>query len=294
MEELLLPSKIEITPGESDNKATLVVSPCFHGYGTTLGNALRRTLLSSLPGAAVTAVKISGATHEFDALEGVKEDVLEIVLNLKALRLKLHSDESVRLELSKKGVGAVTAADIGKNADVEIVNPDLRIATLTDKKAELEMEIIVDSGRGYGTIEERTKERGELGVIVVDAAYSPVREVGWKVENVRVGDITNYDKLIMDIETDGTITPEEAVDQAVKILLDHFTLILSRGDEDVVPATVEEELIAPLEEEEAAAAEGPEPVEGEEEVEEKKEKKKAKKETKKATKATKKKAVKKK
>lgn len=287
MEELLLPSKIEITPGESDNKATLVVGPCFQGYGTTLGNALRRTLLSSLPGAAVTAVKISGVTHEFDALEGVKEDGLEIVLNLKALRLKLHSDEPVRLELRKKGVGAVTAADIGKNADVEIVNPDLRIATLTDKKAELEMEIIVDSGRGYDTIEERTKERGELGVIVVDAAYSPVREVGWKVENVRVGDITNYDKLTMDIETDGTITPEEAVDQAVKILLDHFTLILSRGGEVEGAEPAEEEPVSPVPSE---VEEEPE----EEVVEEKKEKKKAKKETKKATKTTKKKAAKKK
>ncbi len=229
MQELLLPSKIEITPGETANRATLTISPCFHGYGTTLSNALRRVLLSSLPGAAVTAVKIDGVTHEFDALDGVKEDVLEIVLNLKALRLRLHTDEPMRLILKKKGKGAVKAKDIEANSDVEIANPDLEIATITDDKSTLSMEIFVAKGRGYDTVEERAKEKAELGVIVMDAVYTPVKEVGFKVENVRVGDITNFDKLIMDIETDGTITPEEAVDATVRILLDHFNLILNRG-----------------------------------------------------------------
>ncbi|MBU1028876.1 DNA-directed RNA polymerase subunit alpha, partial [Patescibacteria group bacterium] len=221
MEEILLPSKIDLTPGKDDFSATLVVEPCYYGYGTTLGNALRRVLLSSLPGAAVTAVKIDGASHEFSALKGVKEDVLEIILNLKELRLKIHSKEPVRLSLSAKGDKKVTGADIDPNSDVEIANPELLIATLTDKKSEFNMEIIVEPGRGYVPVEERDNEKPELGTIAVDAVFSPVREVGYRVENARVGDVTNYDKLVMDIETDGTITPKEAVSQAVNILLDH-------------------------------------------------------------------------
>lgn len=236
MEEILLPSKIELTPGETDRQATLTVEPCYHGYGTTLGNALRRVLLSSLPGAAVTAVKIKGATHEFAALEGVKEDVLELILNLKEVRMRVHTDEPVRLTLKVKGDKKVTAADIEANADVEIVNPDQHIATLTDKKSELEMEIFVGRGRGYVPVEERGEEKLELGTIAIDAVYTPMREVGYRVENARVGDITNYDKLIMNIETDGTITPKEAVDRSVRILLDHFELLTDReaaaADED--------------------------------------------------------------
>lgn len=252
MEDILLPSTIEFVPGESDNKATLVISPCFHGYGTTLGNALRRVLLSSLPGAAVTAVKIKGVDHEFSPVSGVKEDGLEIMLNLKSLRLRLFSDEPVRLKLHKKGEGPVTGADIEANADVEIVNPDVYIAEVTDKKGELDMEILVGRGRGYDTVEERSKERSELGVIGIDAVYTPVREVGYRVENVRVGDVTDYDKLVMDIETDGTITPEEAVDQSVKILLDHFALIMNRGE---APLEVAEEEQAAEEDDEESEEE---------------------------------------
>ncbi|HTM68257.1 MAG TPA: DNA-directed RNA polymerase subunit alpha [Candidatus Binatia bacterium] len=233
MEEILLPSKIELTPGKDERHATLTVEPCWHGYGTTLGNALRRVMLSSLPGAAVTAVKIKGASHEFAGVPGVQEDVLELMLNLKMLRMRLFTDEPVRLTLKVKGEKEVTAADIEGMSDVEIVNPDLHLATLTDKKAELEMEIFVGRGRGYVPVEERSKEKPELGMIAVDAVYSPVREVGWKVENVRVGQITNFDKLIMDIETDGTITPQEALDQSLRIILDHFNLMLSR---DAAPA----------------------------------------------------------
>jgi DNA-directed RNA polymerase subunit alpha len=229
MEEILLPSKIELTPGKSDREATLTVEPCFQGYGTTLGNALRRVMLSSLPGAAVTAVKIKGAQHEFSAIPGVKEDVLEIVLNLKGLRLRVFSDETVRLSLKSSGDKNITAADIEKTQDVEIMNPDLHIATMTDKNADFEMEIFISKGRGFVTTEERAKEKQELGVIAIDSIFTPVREVGYKVENVRVGEITNYDQLVMTIETDGTITPDEAVDQTVKILLDHFSLILHRN-----------------------------------------------------------------
>jgi DNA-directed RNA polymerase subunit alpha len=255
MEELLLPSKIEIIPGEDERKATLVVEPCHHGYGTTVGNALRRVLLSSLPGAAATAVKIKGVQHEFMPVTGVKEDALELVLNLKALRLRLHGEEPVRLFVKAKGEREVTAADIEATSDVEIVNPDLHIATLTDKKSELEMEIIVGRGRGYITTEERAKEKPEIGVIAIDSLYSPVREVGYHVENVRVGRITDYDRLVMDIETDGTILPEEAIDQSVRILLDHFNLILSRGQ--AAPVPVEGEIQAEEEAAEAPVEEAP-------------------------------------
>jgi DNA-directed RNA polymerase subunit alpha len=260
MEEILLPSKIELIPGEDARKATLVVEPCWHGYGTTLGNAMRRVMLSSLPGAAVTAVKIKGASHEFSAIPGVQEDMLELILNLKTLRFRLFSDEPVRLVLKAKGEKTVTAADIEPNADVEVVNPELEIATLTDKKAEFEMEIFVGRGRGYVTVEERSKEKPELGMIAIDAVYSPIREVGYKVENVRVGQITNFDKLLMNIETDGTITPREAVDQSVKIILDHFNLIAAMGMESSataeLPAAEMASEEAPAETEETPAEEG--------------------------------------
>lgn len=230
MEDILLPSKIEITPGERENESMLVMEPFFHGYGHTVGNALRRVLLSSLPGAAVTAVKIKGASHEFSALPNVKEDVLEIILNLKQLRLKVFSDEPVRLNLSVKGEKKVTAKDIEKNSDVEVVNPGLHVATLTDKSAELEMEITVAKGRGYIPTEERGKDqRGELGTIAVDALYSPIRSVGYKVDDVRVGQITNYDKLTLTIETDGTVSAEEAIRRSAKILIDHFGLLAAVG-----------------------------------------------------------------
>lgn len=225
METIFLPSKMYFAPGTNEHEAILSIEPLHHGYGTTVGNALRRVLLSSLPGAAVTAVKIKGVQHEFSAMNGVKEDVLDIVLNLKQLRMKVHSDEPVILKLSAKKVGPVTAAQIEKNADVEISNTDLVIATITADSAPFEMEITVSRGRGYMPTEEREGATGEIGLIAIDAMFSPVRNVGLQVENTRVGDITNYDKLIMTISTDGTVTPQEAVEQATKILLNHFTWI---------------------------------------------------------------------
>ncbi|MFA6603503.1 MAG: DNA-directed RNA polymerase subunit alpha [Patescibacteria group bacterium] len=288
MEDLLLPSKVEIIPGKTEREAVLVVEPCFHGYGTTIGNALRRVMLSSLPGAAVTAIKIKGVQHEFSSIPGVKEDTLEVVLNMKALRLRLFGEGPVRLRLYAKGATEVTAADIEGNSDVEIVNPDLHIATLTDKKSEFEMEIIVGKGRGYTTTEERSKEKAELGVIAIDSIFSPVREVGYRVENVRVGRITNFDKLVMDIETDGTMMPSEAVDRSVRILIDHFTLILNRGTvvEPALPELAAE--VAPIEAAEAVEVAAPAEVEETEESDEDKKDKKAK-APKKAKKAAKKK-----
>jgi DNA-directed RNA polymerase subunit alpha len=225
MESILLPSKIRFTKGERPNEGILTVEPCTQGYGTTLGNAMRRVLLSSLPGAAVTAVKIKGVDHEFSTLQYVKEDALEMILNLKALRLKLHSEEPVKLSLSVKGEKAVTAADFEKNADVEIVNPDKVLATLTDKSATFEMEITVAPGRGYRSTEERGKEKLELGTIAIDALYSPVLNVSYKVEATRVGEKTDYDKLVLNIETDGTMDALDACNRAVAILLDHFNLL---------------------------------------------------------------------
>ena len=225
MENILLPSKIEFTEGKEPNTGTLIVQPLYKGYGTTLGNALRRVLLSSLPGAAVTAVKIKGLQQEFSTLDHVQEDGLEMILNLKQLRMKMFTDEPVKLTLKAKGAGQVTAKDIKTSSDVEIINKDLVIATLTDKKADLEMEITVEKGRGYVPTENKDIESMEIGNLAVDSLYSPVINVGFQVENVRVGQITDFDKLILDVETDGTITYEEAVNEAVKILIDHLQLI---------------------------------------------------------------------
>lgn len=227
MENILLPSKMYFTPGERAHEAALTIEPLHHGYGTTVGNALRRVLLSSLPGAAVVAMKIKGVQHEFSAVHGVKEDVLEIMLNLKQLRMKVHSEEPVTLKLSTNKAGVVTAEMIQPNADVEIMNADLVICTLTDDTA-FDMDITVSRGRGYLPTEEREHATSEIGVIAIDAMFSPVRQVGIRVENTRVGEITNYDKLIMNILTDGTVTPQEAVEHATKILLNHVTWIQSQ------------------------------------------------------------------
>ena len=226
MENILLPSRIQYDDGERPHEGVLTVEPCFHGYGTTLGNALRRVLLSSLPGAAVTAVKIKGVNHEFQAVKGVKEDALEIILNVKTLRLKCFSDEPVKLILSVSGSKVVTAEDITPNADVEIMNPELVIATVTEEGVGFEMELTVGRGRGYTTSEDRAGEAPrEIGTIAIDALFSPVRNVGYRVENTRVGEITNYDKLIMNIETDGSMTPKEAVEESAKILIDYFSIL---------------------------------------------------------------------
>jgi len=228
MENIILPSNIEITKGKEANQAIFTISPCYYGYGVTLGNALRRVLLSSLPGAAVTSLKIKGTDHEFSAIPHVLEDVIEIILNFKQLRLKVFSDEPVKLSLRVQGEKKVTAKDISKSADVEIANPELHLATLTNKKADFDIEIIVEQGRGYITTEMREDQDLEVGQISIDSIFTPVKNVGFNTENIRVGQITNYDKLILDITTDGTITPQDAFEQAVQILLDHFNLLLEK------------------------------------------------------------------
>lgn len=224
MEEIKLPTRIEMIKAEK-NTATLVIEPCFPGYGLTLGNALRRVLLSSLSGGAVTAVKIKGVDHEFSAIPNVKEDVMEIILNLKKLRLKMHTQDPVKLTLGAKGEKALTAANIKATSDVEIMNRELHIATLTNKKANFEMELTVKAGRGFNPVEQREGEKREIGEIAIDTIYTPIQKVSYKVENIRVGEMTNFDKLNMIIETDGTITPKDAFEEAAKILVDHFTLL---------------------------------------------------------------------
>jgi DNA-directed RNA polymerase subunit alpha len=226
MESLLLPSKIRYAVSDRPHEGLLTVEPCSPGYGTTVGNALRRVLLSSLPGAAVTSVKIKGVDHEFSTIDHVKEDVVEVILNLKSLRMKLHSDEPVKVFLKASGDKIVTANDFEANASVEFVNPEQVICTLTEKKANLEMEVTIGPGRGYRTTEDRAKEKLELGNIAIDALYSPILNVSYKVEATRVGEKTDYDKLVLKVETDGTIDPKDAITKSVQILLDHFNLLL--------------------------------------------------------------------
>src|SRR5579872_7558550 len=207
------------------NYASYDIEPLEAGYGVTLGTALRRVLLSSLPGAAVTSIRIEGVQHEFQDIPNVLEDVTDIVLNVKQLRLRSFSDHAVsmRLEVSGEpgGPRVVTAADIDAPSTVEIVNPDLYLATLDNEKARLEMELVVETGRGY--VPADSKEDQPIGVIPVDAIYTPVQKVNYNVEHTRVGQITNYDKIVLEMWTDGTITPDEALRQSADILVRHFS-----------------------------------------------------------------------
>ncbi len=244
--DIILPNHIESTE-EEEHRAVIAISPCYPGYGTTLGNSLRRVLLSSLPGAAITAVKMKGVDHEFSTLKNVKEDVVEIILNMKSLRFVSHSDEPVEIELTKKGEGVVTAKDFEKNSEIEVVNSDQVIATLTDKDAEFSLKVIIEKGRGYLPVEERDDEKLDLGYIAIDSVFTPVRNVNFKTEHVRVGQMTNYDKLLLDIVTDGTITPMDAFRDAAKILVEQFQVL--SGEKDIEPeAPLVEETEAPVEE----------------------------------------------
>ena len=212
--------KIERLEGD-DRHATFVCEPLPAGYGTTLGNSLRRVLLSSLPGAAITAARVRGVAHEFSTIPGVKEDVVEIVLNLKQVRLRSFAGEPVTLTLEKEGPGDVTAGDIQTTSEVEIVNPELKIATL-EPEASLWMELTVETGRGFTSGDKR--EGLPIGVIPIDALFSPVRRVNFSVENTRVGQVTNYDKLILEVWTDGSTPPDEAIAQGSQILVQQFSL----------------------------------------------------------------------
>jgi DNA-directed RNA polymerase subunit alpha len=232
-----------ITATQSEqNYATYDVEPLEAGYGMTLGNSLRRVLLSSLSGAAVTAIKIEGVKHEFQDVPGVKEDVTDIVLNVKKLRLRSFSDRAVTMRIEVTGEREVTAADIQAPSTIEIVNPELHICTVDDPNAHFEMDLVVETGKGY--VPAESKEDQPIGQIPVDAIFTPVEKVNYRVEHTRVGQMTNYDKIILEIWTDGTITPDEALRQAAHVLVTHFQMI---AEHDLPTEALPPELQAPVE-----------------------------------------------
>lgn len=219
-----LPQKPKIIK-KDENKALIEISGLYPGYGVTLGNSLRRTLLSSLEGAAITKFEIKGASHEFSTIPGVLEDVIMIILNLKKIRFKMHTGEPQKGILKVKGERKIKASDFKLPPQVEIINKDAHIATLTDKKATLEMEVQIEKGIGYEPVERRKREKVEIGAIQIDAIYTPVKRVAFQVENMMVGERTDFDRLMLDIETDNSILPEEALVKACQVLIKHFSLI---------------------------------------------------------------------
>jgi len=213
---------------ESHHKGRFVIEPLFPGYGLTIGNALRRALLSSLEGVAITFMRLKGVEHEFSALPGVKEDVVDIILNLKQIRFEVEGDfeEPIKIELKAKGIKEITARDFKKVAGVKVANPESVIANIVDAKGEFELEIWLERGRGYLPTEMMATREKEIGMIAIDAFFSPIKKVALDVENMRVGDMTNWDRLILSIESDGTIKPDEALTKAAGILVEQFSFFV--------------------------------------------------------------------
>ena len=220
----------------SSTSATFDIEPLHAGYGNTLGNSLRRVLLSSIRGAAIVAFRIEGATHEFTTVPGIKEDVVDIMLNLKNVKVKVHTDEPIELRLEKKGAGPITAADIKLSADVEIANPDQIIATIDDPKKSVVIDLVVEAGRGYRTIEESSVARVHSDMIALDAVFSPVLRVRYKVDPTRVGQETNLDKLRLTVDTDNTVSPKEAFEEAAAILVNQYTALAGSTTVEAAPA----------------------------------------------------------
>jgi DNA-directed RNA polymerase subunit alpha len=220
-----LPSKPKIIE-KKENKALFEIEGLYPGYGVTLGNSLRRVLYSSLEGAAVTQIKIKGVQHEFSTIEGILEDVTTIILNIKNLRFKMHSDEPQKALLKVKGEKKVKSSDITLPTQMELISQDVHLATLTDKKSELEIEFQVEKGFGYLSVAEEKSEKLEVGQISVDAVFTPIRNVNFRVENMRVGKRTDFDRLFIEVETDGTIDPEEALSESAEILVNHFSQLI--------------------------------------------------------------------
>ncbi len=225
---------------EARNYGKFTISPLERGYGVTLGNALRRILLSSLEGAAVTSVRVADVLHEFSDIPGVREDVIQVMLQIKQLRIKLDGVDSTRMHLEVRGEGTVTAADIITPAEVEIVNPDLYLFTVDNNKTKLDIELTVERGRGYSPANDRSGHM-PIGELPVDAIFSPVKRVNWEVVSARVGQSTNYDKLVLDIWTDGTISPERALSTSAKFLIDHLRYIAG-VNEETLAVSVEREV----------------------------------------------------
>ncbi len=236
------------------NSASFVIEPLQAGYGNTLGNSLRRVLLSSVKGGAIVAFRVEGASHEFTTVPGIKEDVVDIMLNLKNVRVKVLSDEPVELRIEKKGAGEITAADIKTTADVEVINPEQLIATIDDPKKSVVIDLVIEAGRGYQTIEDSSVNRLHSDMIALDAMFSPVLRVRYKVDSTRVGQETNLDKLQLNVETDGSITPREAFEEAAAILVNQYTALAGSTTVEAAPALGQDladegnELNTPIEE----------------------------------------------
>ena len=241
-QELIKPNKLEVTPGDDANRfATIVAEPLERGFGLTLGNALRRVLLSSLQGAAIQSVQIDGVLHEFSSIPGVREDVTDIVLNIKDIALQMQGEGPKRMVLKKQGPGAVTAGDIAVTGDIQVLNPELVLCTLDDG-AEIRMELTVDTGKGYVPSDRNRAEDAPIGLIPVDSIYSPVKKVSYRVENTREGQILDYDKLTLTVETNGAITPEDSIAFAARILQDQLNVFVNFDEpkrEEVAPAIPE-------------------------------------------------------
>ncbi|MBI4159746.1 DNA-directed RNA polymerase subunit alpha [Candidatus Wolfebacteria bacterium] len=241
MEYTRLSDSVNIkTVSESGNEGVFEIEGLYTGYGLTLGNALRRCLLSSLPGAAITQVKIRGVDHEFSTIAGVKEDVVQIGLNLRKIRFRFYAAEPQVLLLKVKGDAKVTAGDIAANADVLVANPDAPVATLTGKNSELEMELTVEKGLGYSPVEARKMEKLPIKTIALDAVFTPVTKVNFVVENMRVGERTDYNRLKLVLSTDGTISPSSALHKAANIMKDHFDRVSTIHVKELEPAPAEE------------------------------------------------------
>ena len=226
-QDLIKPNKLEVKHGaDSHRTATVVAEPLERGFGLTLGNALRRVLLSSLQGAAVTSVQIDGVLHEFSSIAGVREDVTDIILNIKEIAIKMEGEGPKRMTLRKSGPGAVTAGDIQTVGDIEILNPDLMICTLDDG-ADIRMELTVDTGKGYVAADRNRPEDAPIGLVPVDSLYSPVKKVSYRVENTREGQVLDYDKLTLSLETDGSLTPDDAIAYAARILQDQLSIFVN-------------------------------------------------------------------
>jgi DNA-directed RNA polymerase subunit alpha len=209
----------------ADHTSRFTIAPLYPGYGMTIGNSMRRVILSSLAGAAVTAVRIEGADHEFSTLPGIREDVIALILNIKQIKVRYQGDEPATMTLSKTGKGPVTVGDIKTTGDMEVVNKDLELCYIDDAKGKLEIEFKVEQGRGYSPVETRQGERLPVGFIAVDAIYTPIRRVRFNIENTRVGQMTNLDSLVMEVETDGSLSPYEAMQQGGEILVGHFQVV---------------------------------------------------------------------
>lgn len=235
---VLLPSKPKIIE-EGPKKGVFEIDGLYPGYGHTLGNSLRRIVLSSLPGAAITSIKIKGVNHEFSTLSGLKEDILLLVLNLKKVRVEMISDEPQTLTLKSKGIKEVTAGDITKSGQISILNPELHLASVTDKNAELDIEITIEKGLGYVPKEVLQKNKMDIGAIALDARFSPIERVSYEVENMRVGDRTDFNRLKMVIETDGTIAPKRALEKSIEIMINQLKAIV--GFKETASFLIEDE-----------------------------------------------------